>query len=147
MGDKKRCCYRRAICRTPWSFFNQTRCAFLHVSNALSVCRGVRMRSHASNAEPCWYKDPLHCKEASNQGNKHAYCSCEGQSCRSRKECINLSYAGKLQPGVLYLGSININGLRENMVEISKDDKNCWRINKILVTIMLYHFHLRKRTW
>ena len=29
MKDKKRCCFRCANCHTPWSFFNQTRCAFL----------------------------------------------------------------------------------------------------------------------
>ena len=35
-----------------WIFFNQTRLVFfLHVSNVLGVCRGVRVRSHASYAE------------------------------------------------------------------------------------------------
>ena len=49
--DKKRC-FRRAICRSTWSLFNQTRRAFFyHVSNVLGVCRGVRVRSHASYAE------------------------------------------------------------------------------------------------
>ena len=46
---------------------------------------------------------------------------------------------------------INVNGLLENMVEISKDDKAFWRLLKnqqsSLVVIMLYHFLLRKRTW
>ena len=39
----KNTCFRRAICCTPWSFFNQTR----HVD----VCRGVHMRSHTSYAK------------------------------------------------------------------------------------------------
>ena len=49
---------------------------------------------------------------------------------------------------------INVNGLLENMVEISQDDRmtrHFWRLLKnqqpSLVTIMLYHFLLRKRTW
>ena len=50
----KNCCFRRVICRTPWSFLNQIKHAFFwHVSNVLGMCRGVRMRLHTSYAEAC----------------------------------------------------------------------------------------------
>ena len=49
--DKEPCCFRGVICRTPWSFLNQTRHAFLLVSNVLGMCRGVHVWSHTSYAE------------------------------------------------------------------------------------------------
>ena len=43
MKDKKRCCFRRAICRTPWSFLSQTRRAFF----ARLCFRHVQRCAHA----------------------------------------------------------------------------------------------------
>ena len=42
--SKKHCCFRRAICRTPWKFFNQTRRAFLA---RLEHSRRVQRRARA----------------------------------------------------------------------------------------------------
>ena len=40
---KERCCFRHAICCTPWNFLDQTRCAFLFTSpmfqEYVEVCR------------------------------------------------------------------------------------------------------------
>ena len=48
MKDKEHCCFRRAICHTPWSFLNQTRRVFFA---RLQCFRRVQIR--ASYAEAC----------------------------------------------------------------------------------------------
>ena len=46
--------------------------------------------------------NPLNCTEGSNEGDKHVPCPYEGQICCSREGCIDMCYAGQLQPGVFY---------------------------------------------
>ena len=38
MKDKERCCFKRAICRSSWSFLNQTRRAFFCLSPMFQAC-------------------------------------------------------------------------------------------------------------
>ena len=45
MKDKERCCYRRVICRTPWSFLNQTMSAFRHVQRHVRAIARLIYRS------------------------------------------------------------------------------------------------------
>ena len=52
--DKRRC-FRRAICRTPWSFLIKQGVLLLHLSDVLGMYWGVHVRSHASDGE-AWFR-------------------------------------------------------------------------------------------